>query len=210
MSVLLRLASALGRNHEQPNVALAESLAREPDAAAVAELVAALSGPTAISNDAIKVLYELGARRPELVAGFVDVFIELAGSRNNRSVWGALQAVESVTDMVPDKVLEALPQVLAAADKGSVIAKDKAVQILVKLVGAGHWQVLPILLRRVEVAAPNQFPTYAEEAATIVNREGREELMQILQRRLEGVEGTAKRVRVQKLMRRLAREQPGR
>ena len=62
MSILSRLASALGRNDERPNVELAEALAARPDAAAVAELVAALSGPVATANDAIKVLYELGSR----------------------------------------------------------------------------------------------------------------------------------------------------
>ena len=55
MSVLGRLASALGRNDERPNVQLAETLAASADAAAIAELVAALAGKAAVANDAIKV-----------------------------------------------------------------------------------------------------------------------------------------------------------
>jgi len=67
--ILGQLAAALGRNDERPNVELAERLAMATDKAAIAELVAALStGPTALANDAIKVLYELGERRPERVA----------------------------------------------------------------------------------------------------------------------------------------------
>lgn len=93
MSTLDRLASALGRSDERPNVELAEELAAKPDNGAVAELVAALSGPPTVSNDAVKVLYELGARRPELVAPHIEAFLALLGSTNNRNVWGALQAI---------------------------------------------------------------------------------------------------------------------
>ena len=207
MSVLGKLASALGRNDERPNVELAEALAATPDAAAIAELVGALStGSTAVSNDAIKVLYELGARRPELVVPHAGAFLTLLGSRNNRNVWGALQAIESVTQLAPELVLSALPQIIAAADKGSVIAKDKAVQILAKLAAAGHAEVaLPVLLERVEAAAPNQFPMYAEAASVVVDAGHRERLRQILEARLGQIEASAKRARVEKILRRLQR-----
>ena len=151
-------------------------------------------------------LYELGARRPELVAGHLPAFLALLGSKNNRNVWGALQAVEAVTDAAPAQVHAALPAVLAAADKGSVIAKDKAVQILAKLAAAGHAEVaLPVLLERVEAAAPNQFPMYAEAASVVVDAGHRERLRQILEARLGQIEASAKRARVEKILRRLQR-----
>ena len=66
MSVRGKLASALGRNDERPNVELAEVLAARPNAASVTELVELLStGTVAEQNDAIKVLYELGERKPD-------------------------------------------------------------------------------------------------------------------------------------------------
>ncbi|WP_423065893.1 hypothetical protein [Devosia sp. CN2-171] len=204
MSILDRLASALGRNDERPNVELAEELAAKPDAAAVVELVGALSGPTAVSNDAIKVLYELGALRPELVAPHVGAFLALLGSKNNRNVWGALQAIEAVTQLVPETVVVSLPAIVSAADKGSVIAKDKAVQILAKLAAAGYAEAaLPVLLERVENAAPNQFPMYAEAASLVVDAAHRERLARILEARLARIEASAKRVRVEKSLRRL-------
>lgn len=207
MSVLDKLASALGRNDERPNVELAEALAAKPDAAAVAELAGALAtGSTAVSNDAIKVLYELGERRPELVAPHASAFLTLLASKNNRNVWGALQAIEAITQVVPEQVLAALPAILAGADKGSVIAKDKAVQILAKLAAAGHTEVaLPALLARVEAAAPNQFPMYAEAAIVVIDAEHRERLRQILETRLGQIEASAKRARVEKVLRRLQR-----
>lgn len=205
MSILNRLASALGRNDERPNVELAEALAAKPDAVAIRELVAALSGPAAISNDAIKVLYELGARRPDLVAPHVDAFLALLGSKNNRNVWGALQAIEAVTQVVPNAVAAALPAIIAAADTGSVIAKDKAVQILAKLVAAGHPEAQPVLLDRVDAAAPNQFPMYAEAASLAVDAAHRERLAQILEARLMRMQASAKRVRVERSLRRVRR-----
>lgn len=204
MSVLGRLASALGRNDERPNVELAEALAAAPDAGAVAELVAALEGETTVANDAIKVLYELGERRPELVALYAEEFIAMLGSTNNRMVWGALSAIDTVTAIRPDAVLNELDTILAAADAGSVIARDKANAILVKLAASGHAeQVLPILIGRLGDAAPNQFPTYAEAIATVIDAEHKPQLVAVLAARLPGVEGNAKRARVEKLLQRL-------
>jgi hypothetical protein len=204
MSVLGKLASALGRNDEQPNVELAEALAAEPDAAAIAELAGALSsGPTAVSNDAIKVLYELGALRPELAAPHAKAFLPLLGGKNNRNVWGALQAIETITALQPKAVLAELPAILAAADKGSVIAKDKAVAILVKLAAAGHGaKVLPVLLQRLDGAAPNQFPMYAEQAQPVIDPAHRDAFVRLLETRLAAIEASAKRTRVEKVLRR--------
>ena len=135
MTVLDQLASALGRNDEQPNVELAEKLAANPDKAAIAELVAALkTGPAPIANDAIKVLYELGERRPELIADYADAFFVTLNSKNNRLVWGGMTALESIATVSASTLAKRLPEILAAAEKGSVIAKDKAVSILAKLV----------------------------------------------------------------------------
>lgn len=204
MSVLGKLASALGRNDEQPNVELAEALAAKPDAAAIAELAGALAtGSTAVSNDAIKVLYELGALKPELVAPHAGAFLTLLGGKNNRNVWGALYAIETITALQPDPVLKQLPAILAAADKGSVIAKDKAVAILVKLAAAGHGaKALPILLERLEGAAPNQFPMYAEQALPAIDAAHRAAFVRLLEARLGSIEASAKRTRVEKVLRR--------
>jgi len=204
MSVLGRLASTLGRNDERPNVELAEALAASPDPAAIAELVAALEGKAAVANDAIKVLYELGERRPGLVALYAEEFIALLSSRNNRMVWGALSAIDTVTAARPDAVLNELEAILAAADAGSVIAKDKANAILVKLAAGEHAaQVLPILISRLGDAVPNQFPTYAEAIATVIDAEHLPMFVAILETRLPGIEGNAKRARVEKLLRTL-------
>ena len=201
--VLARLASALERNDERPNIELAAELAASGDAASIATLVKALGeGPLALQNDAIKVLYEIGALNPGLVAPHAGAFLALLKSKNNRNVWGALQAVESITLDQPDQVLKALPDVLAAADKGSVIAKDKAIGILARLAQAGHRaKTLPILIDRIAAAAPNQFPMYAEIAAPVMDVAHRAKFVAVLETRLKEIDAPAKRKRVEKVLR---------
>lgn len=206
MSVLGRLAGALGRNDERPNVALAEDLATLGDKAAIAELADGLStGGVAVQNDAIKVLYEIGHRRPDLVAPHLDAFVKLLASRNNRNLWGALKAIETIAPLRPGEVLSDLGAILAAADRSSVIAKDAAIGILVAIAGAGHGvAALPVVLSRLEGAAPNQFPTYAEQIGTVVDAPHRPRLVEIVTGRMPESTG-AKRARLEKLLRRLAK-----
>jgi hypothetical protein len=206
MSVLDKLASALGRNDERPNVELAQALASKPDHKAIAELIEALStGTTAQQNDAIKVLYELGDRAPELVTPHTDAFLALLNSKNNRNVWGAMQALDAVAQQNPDAVFAALPQILVAADRGSVIAKDKAMSILTQLASVGlASEVMPVFLARLETSVPNQFPMYAEFGALVMDDAHKDAFVSILLSRV-GKLAPAKRARVEKVLRKLSK-----
>jgi hypothetical protein len=206
MSVLDRLAGALGRNDERPNVELAEALVAKPDKKAIVELADALStGTPAQQNDAIKVLYEIGERAPELVAPHVEAFLLLLGSKNNRNVWGAMSAIDTIAAARPKEVATRLPDILRAADNGSVIAKDKAMSILAKLALAGDKRAMPALLDRLAEAAPNQFPIYAELVLPAVGEAHKAALRAVLERRLKTIEQPAKRARVEKVLRKLAK-----
>jgi hypothetical protein len=205
VSILAQLASALGRNDERPNIELAERLAGTADRAAIGELVTALkTGPAAVANDAIKVLYELGERRPELIAEHADAFLATLTSKNNRLLWGGMSALDTIATVSAPLLAKRLPEILAAAEKGSVIAKDKAVSILAKLVAAGDDDTaLPALFAMIEQAAVNQLPMYAELAAPVIDPARRPEFVAIVSRRLETVEQPAKRARLEKLLRKL-------
>jgi hypothetical protein len=206
VSILDRLASALERNDERPNIELAEALVAKPDRKAIAVLADALStGTVAVQNDAIKVLYEIGERAPELVAPHADAFFALLGSKNNRNVWGAMSAIDTIASVRAKDVAAHLKAILAAADKGSVIAKDKAMSTLAKLAAAGETKAMPALLDRLEDAAPNQFPMYAELAAPAVAPAHKARLTTILDARLRQVEQKAKRARIEKVLHKLAK-----
>jgi len=63
--VLDNLACSLGANNELPNIALARTLCESKDTDAINKIVEGLQNPdTAIANDCIKVLYEIGERSP--------------------------------------------------------------------------------------------------------------------------------------------------
>lgn len=204
MSILDKLACALERNDERPNVELAQALVARPDVKAIALLADALStGTVAIQNDAIKVLYEIGERAPELVAPHADAFLALLASKNNRNVWGAMSAIDTIAGVNSKDIAAHLKAILAAADKGSVIAKDKAMSILSKLAAAGEPKAMPALLDRLADAAPNQFPMYAEIAASAVTPAHKARLVSIIETRLKTIDAPAKKARVQKVLRTL-------
>jgi HEAT repeat protein len=206
VSVLDQLASALERNDERPNVELAQALVAKPDRKAIATLADALStGSVAVQNDAIKVLYEIGERAPELVAPHAEAFLALLKSKNNRNVWGAMSAIDTIALVKSKEVAAHLKDILGAADKGSVIAKDKAMSTLSKLAQAGEAKAMPALLERLENAAPNQFPMYAELAASAVTPAHKARLVAILETRLGTIDAAAKKARVEKVLRKLAK-----
>jgi len=205
MTVLDRLSGAMDRRDEAPNIALAEEIVASGDADAIDELAAAVrSGPARQANDALKVLYEIGARRPELIGRECPVFIEALKSSNNRKVWGAMTALDAVAEQRAATLVGELPAIIAAADRGSVIAKDHCNSILVKLARAGYAdKAVPILVERLKNAAPNQFPTYAEAIAPVLTPTEKPGFLAVLTQRLGQIGQESKRKRVEKLLSRI-------
>ncbi|KRA95653.1 hypothetical protein ASD83_18580 [Devosia sp. Root685] len=205
MSVADRLAGALDRRDEEPNVALAEELTASGDKQQIAELVELVrSGTARQRNDAMKVLYEIGARSPDLIGLYCPAFIDALGSGTNRQVWGAMTALDAVAEIRADEIAAELPKVIEAADRGSVIAKDRCTSLLVKLARSGYAEkAVPILVERLKDAAPNQFPTYAEETASVLTPEQKPGFLAIVRGRLDGMMQKSKRDRMEKLLAKL-------
>ena len=207
MSVLGKLASALGRSDDAPNQELAIELAADGNHANVAELASALSkAPKPTQNCAIKVLYELAALRPELVAPHAEALFLALKSRNNRLVWGALAALDALTATNPKLIAAQLPDILDAASRGSVIAKDKTVSILATLAAIpdtanAAWGRLLAILDSSEV---NQTPMYAEAALRAAPVNDPHALAEVIRKRLVDVQQPAKLARLEKVLRKLA------
>ncbi len=204
MSVLDQLSSAQNRRDTLPNKELAALLAESGDSKAIAELVNNLSNKK-IQSDCIKVLYELGERKPDLIAGFAKEFIALLDSKNNRMVWGAMCAIDTIALKNADLVYNALPKILEAANAGTVITKDHTIGILVQLgsVKKYHDDILPLLLEQLQMGLPNQFPTYAEKINLLISQSYRSEFIKILRDRMPDIETETKRKRVEKLLKKL-------
>lgn len=203
MTVLNQLATALNRRDETPNKELAEQIAKAGDKKAVEELVENLGHKDKnIQSDCIKTLYEVGERRPELIAKHYKAFGKLLESKNNRLVWGAMCALDAVAAIEPKGVRSLLPVILVAADEGSVITRDHAVGILAKLGSLKQYanECVPLLIEQLMKSPNNQFPTYAEKTLAAINEKNKERFRQILMKRMSGLATETQKKRVMKVL----------
>lgn len=208
MSILNKLASVLGHRDETPNIALAKAIAASADVQAVNELVENLANKLiSVQSDCIKVLYEIGEVKPDLIAPHIEKFVELLKSKNNRLAWGAMSALDSVCGVAPGTTHQYLPQIIAAADTGTVITRDHAVGILNKLMAHGKYasDAFSLLLEQLRKCPTNQLPMYAENAAPVINPADKPEFVKTLSERLEEIEKESKRARLLKVIKKMTR-----
>jgi hypothetical protein len=207
MTVLDKLSSALGRRDEVPNQLLAAQVVRAKNKEAVKELVENLSNrDQRIPSDCIKVLYEVGELSPDLIADYAGVFGELLSSKHNRLVWGAMMALDAITLQNPQKLFRLLPKILAAADRGSVIARDHAVGILIKLASFKQYsgKCVPLIIEQLQTCPRNQFPMYAEMSLPVVNGKNMKLFQKAIGDRLETLETESQRKRINRVLKQLA------
>lgn len=209
MSVLDELATALGRRDEVPNQELAQRIVRERNASAVKELVENLEHKNkAIPSDCIKVLYEVGAANPDLIAKYYKEFGKLLESRNNRLVWGAMIALDTIVLKQPKGVHSMLSKILKTADtSGSVIARDHAVGILAKLATLKPYRSdsIALLIEQLMGCPNNQFAMYVEMSAPVIDADNRERFRKLIEKRAHDLEKESQKKRVAKVLRKLAR-----
>lgn len=208
MSVIDQLASSLGRRDEVPNQELAKRIAALKDQQAVQELIDNLTNKNKdIQSDCIKVLYEIGEISPSLIAPFYREFLALLDHKNNRLQWGAMTALSSITLENPQVIYDSLSRIVAAADKGSVITRDYAVNILLRLYSVSRYadEAFALLNEQLLQSPTNQLPMYAENALPVIGDKHKEQLVQTLSARLDDIEKDTKRKRVEKVIGKLRR-----
>ena len=207
MSVLDKLACAHGIRNEEPNKELAIEIVEALDKKAVKELVENLTNKDKnIQSDCIKVLYEIGERKPELIAAYDKEFLELLHHKNNRLVWGAMNALDCIASVNPKEMYRHLVTILDIADKGSVITKDHGVGILTKLSAHKAYSddTLVLLLDFMKTAATNQLPKYAEDAVPVITEKYKKDFVKVLSSRLPDFDKETKKVRLQKVIKKLS------
>jgi len=207
MSVLTKLSSSLGSKIQKANRDLAKQIVAKSDATAVKELVENLENKNKnIHSDCIKVLYEIGEQKPELIALYAKEFIELLNSKNNRLQWGAMTALDSIASLQPKIIYPALGKILDISKEGSVITRDHAVGILIKLcsVKAYYEKAFSLLIGELKTAPTNQLPMYAENAASIVTEKDKMLFIKTLLSRIADIESDTKRRRVEKVIKKLS------
>ena len=209
MSVIEKLASSLNRRDEVPNQELAKQIVKKKDKAAVKELIELLNNKSKdIQNDSIKVLYEIGEQEPSLIATYTQNFIALLDNKNNRLQWGAMTALNTITAENQKEVYKALPRIIAVANSGSVITKDHAVNILIKLCSVKQYNedAFSLLIEQLQTSPTNQLPMYAEKAMPIVNDKNKQVFITTISSRLDEIEKDTKRKRVEKVILKLKKK----
>lgn len=194
MSVLNRLASSLGRRDEIPNQALARDLVARNDQAGIREAVENLwNKDKSIQADCIKVLYEVGALEPGLIAGYADDFVELLRSRNNRLIWGGMTALAEVAKANPQAVFKHLDEIKKAKEAGSVITVDNAISALAYTAAANaqyNKAIFPYLLKHLAGCRPKEVPQHSERTLPAVNSSNKVDFTKVLEKRLADLSGS--------------------
>jgi len=209
MKVVEQLASSLDRRDEEPNIALARAIVAKKDKAAVKELVELLDHKSKdIQNDAIKVLYEIGALDPKLIAPYAPTFMKLLEHKNNRLQWGAMTAISTIVSEDPGTLYNSLPMIVEVANKGSVITRDYAVNILLQFCGMKQYtkDAFPLFLEQLAGSPPNQVPMYAENAMPYIQEGQKAQFIKVLESRLGDIEKDSKKKRVEKVLKKLGKK----
>jgi len=207
MSIINKLASSLNRRDEVPNQELAKQIVAKGDKKAIQELIDNLNNKSKdIQNDCIKVLYEIGERKPSLIADHAKKFIELLENKNNRLQWGAMTAINTITLENPNAIYSNLPKIIAAANKGSVITKDYAVNILINLCSIKQYanSSFSLLIEQLLSSPTNQLPMYAEKAMPVINEKNKTLFIKTLTSRLDDIEKDTKRKRLEKVIKKFS------
>ncbi|MFJ8066385.1 hypothetical protein ACIQYS_17435 [Psychrobacillus sp. NPDC096426] len=187
MSVVNLLASQLSRNDEVPNIELARELVNEENHTAIEEIIENLSSKDKkIQYDCIKVAYEIGQVKPELISKYAHTFIKLLKSRNNRLVWGGMTALATIAELASEIIMAHLDTLKSAMKIGSIITTDKGVLTLAKLAAVSKENndvIFPFLLQHLEDCRTKEIPQHSESTLLAVTYENKEEFLNVLRKR---------------------------
>ena len=207
MGVVIKLlASKMGRNDEAPNIELAEKLCENNDIAGIKEIVDGFTGSEkAVANDCIKVLYEIGERKPELIADYANEFVSRLCSKNNRLAWGSMTALAKIVELSPKPIFDGMSMIVSAYENGSVITVDNSISVFSGLCKANDYytkEVLPILINHLKECRPKDVSQHAERAAVCFDTNNADAFIEVLEKRLPDLAATGQ-ARVKKLLSRL-------
>lgn len=196
-SILDKLPCNYGRNDEVINIELAEAICREENHSQIRELIDGVQGKKrTVANDCIKVLYEIGERKPELIEDYVSVFLKLLTSNNNRLVWGAMTALAAIAPKKAGAIYEGIDLVKRAYREGSVITVDESISVFAALCRSGYEeQVLPILIEHLKTCRPKEVAQHMERISVCMNDQNKDAFWNVVnERRTSLAQSQIKRV----------------
>lgn len=187
MSALELIAFFRGRRDEAPNQELAAALALTRDRTGIAEIAGNLAHQNKnVQSDCLKVLYEVGYLKPELIASHVEAFLDLLGSRNNRMVWGAMIALGTIATLEPKAIWGRIDEVMRATEKGSLITLVWGIRTLSRVAStrkAYAHTIVPRLASYLETCNPRDVPTHLESMLPALTPGNKGELTRVAEAR---------------------------
>lgn len=203
-SVIHKIACLQNRRDEIPNQELARELADSEDREGIQEIAENLSNQDVnIQSDCIKVLYEVGYLKPELIANYAEDFIRLLRSRHNRLVWGGMLALSTIARVAEDRIYLHLAEIQKAMERSSVITVDAGVLTLATIASSSderRSEIFPYLLRHLQTCRPKDVPQHAEKILLAVNSDQKRSFVEALEKRMEDMSSVQAR-RVKKVIR---------
>lgn len=203
MPVLEKIAHYQNRRDEVPNQELAKELAVTENRDGIQEIAANLwNKDKNIQSDCLKVLYEIGYLKPELVAEYVGDFIKLLRNKNNRLVWGAMIALSTIAALQPREIFENLESVIRVMQTGSVITVDNGVKTLAVVASENseyNHRIFPYLINHLTTCRPKEVPQHAEKMVVAVNPGNKDQFLSILNERKD-VLTIAQQARIKKIL----------
>ena len=204
MSVIDYLASSLGRRNQEPNKKLAHELCESRDEKAIAELVDNLDdGDKLIQSDCIAVLENIGYIDHKLISQYVDKFLQLLSSRNNRMIWGSMIVLSSIALDTADMIFTRLDIIMKTIEKGSVITVDNGIAVLSKVSSVKESyekEIVPYLLKHLKTCRLKEVGQYSEKCMIAINSKNKEQFKEVLLKRLENL-SSSRKARVMKVIR---------
>ena len=202
--MLNKIACYQGRRDEVPNQELARELVASEDTAGIREIAENLWNSEAnVRSDCLKVLYEIGYLKPELVAPYAGDFLKLLGSRSNRLVWGAMIGLSTVAEIAADEIYPHAAEIQRAMVGGTIITLDAGILALSRLAATRddrRTALLPYLLDFLRDCRPSDLPRHAERVLMAIAVGSKDEFVAVLQARLPLLT-PAQAARLKKVMR---------
>jgi hypothetical protein len=187
MSVLDKIAFFQNRRDEVPNQQLAKELAETEDKAGVAEITQNLGHKNKnVQSDCLKVLYEIGYLKPELIAKYAPEFLALLKSKNNRMVWGAMIALATVADKKPKDIYAQLNLVTDTIDHGSLITVVWGIKALAKVAAANQTYqqtIFPYLMAQLKKCIPRDVPMHAQSILPAIDPTNKQQFLSLIETR---------------------------
>ena len=206
MSVLSKISFYQNRRDAIPDQELARELSETENKSGIKEIAENLwNSNKNIQSDCIKVLYEIGYLKPELITEYADDFLKLLKSKNNRMVWGGMIAISTVSKLIPEKLFQHLSEIVDAVEKGSVITVDAGIKTLSNIASANekfNQKIFPFLLKHLENCRPKEVAAHSEFISVALSEDNKEKFKSVLLKRKENLKPSQIK-RVEKILKKI-------